>query len=147
MRKIAKVFLLTCLAILAIRASDPPDYQHPKGPEDEIVMAVGQIMPGVINTAETNQKIHLLKTGQLERKYLFLQVTTLLPTRLSIGLYSNETKDLIYACENTTFDSCYISAMLLRPDTLYAVLIVSDDNMKYNLYTYWGDLEHIRPNQ
>ena len=44
------------------------------------------------------------------------------------------------------FDSCYVPTNLLKPNTDYVVLIVVDDNIKYNLYTYWGDLEHIKPN-
>jgi hypothetical protein len=53
---------------------------------------------------------------------------------------------LVYSCEDTTLDSCYIPASYLKEKTIYAVLIVSNDNMKYTLYSYWGDLEHIKPN-
>lgn len=35
----------------------------------------------------------------------------------------------------------------LKENSLYVILIVADDNIKYNLYTYWGDLEHLKPNQ
>jgi hypothetical protein len=49
--------------IIFISFSMTADFQHPTGPEDEIVLAVGQIMPGNINITETNQKIHLVKTG------------------------------------------------------------------------------------
>lgn len=44
-------------------------------------------------------------------------------------------------------DSCFVSTQLLKPNTVYIVLIVVDDNIKYNLFTYWADLEHIKPNQ
>jgi hypothetical protein len=66
---------------------------------------------------------------------------------MSIGMYENATQRLVYACEDTTLDSCYVPASFLKKDTVYAVLIVSNDNMEYNFYSYWGDLEHIKPNQ
>jgi hypothetical protein len=65
---------------------------------------------------------------------------------MSIGIYSNETKKLIHACENTTLDSCYVPSTLLAPDSIYAILIVFYENVHYNIQTYWGDLEHIKPN-
>ncbi len=66
---------------------------------------------------------------------------------MAIGLYLNESRSIVHACQDNIFDSCYIPGNLLKPNTEYAILIVVDDNIKYNLYTYWGDLEHIKPNQ
>jgi hypothetical protein len=59
---------------------------------------------------------------------------------MAIGIYSNETRQIIYACEDNLFDSCYVSTSLLKPNNIYVILIVADDNLKYNLFTYWGDL-------
>jgi hypothetical protein len=109
-------------------------------------MVVGQSMSGSIDIAQSNQNAHFLRLDKLERKYLFVTVDTLTPTRMSIGVYSNETRKLIHACENTTFDSCYVSSSLLQPNSVYAILIVVFETTHYNLQTYWGDLEHIKPN-
>lgn len=85
MKNIKPIFLF-CLLLALTRSQD---FQHPTSQSDEIVMAVGQIMPGKIDIAQSKQQIHLLRIEQIERKYLFVRASTFTPVRMSIGIYSN----------------------------------------------------------
>lgn len=64
-----------------------------------------------------------------------------------MGIYSNETRERIHACQHSVDDSCYVPTSKLKENTAYVILIQAYQNIGYNLYTYWGNLEHIKPNQ
>jgi len=64
-----------------------------------------------------------------------------------MGIYSNETRELIHACQHSVDDSCFVPTRLLKENSIYVVLIQANQNIQYNLYSYWGNLEHIQPNQ
>ena len=46
-----------------------------------------------------------------------------------------------------TYDTCYIPANQLTPNKEYVILVMSNTALTYNLYTFWGDLEHLKPDQ
>jgi hypothetical protein len=54
-------------------------------------MRVGQIVPGTINPEVTNQKIHPIYIEQVEKKYLFIRLSTFDTNMAAIGLYTNMT--------------------------------------------------------
>lgn len=48
---------------------------------------------------------------------------------------------------NNVYDTCYIKNALLQENTGYVILVMSNVVVSYNLYTYWGDLQHLVPNK
>jgi hypothetical protein len=59
---------------------------------NEPLLAVGQATSGSIDVEQTSQHVHYLKLGTLERKYFFIRASPYTPMRMTIGLYSNETR-------------------------------------------------------
>lgn len=132
--------LLSILLFLAIA-----NEQHPEN--DNISMAVGQIVPGRIDPLVSNQKQHPIKIGNLEKKYLFIRLSTFDTNLAALGLYSKQTGQLQFQCMNNTFDTCYVPMSFLKADTEYVILVMSNNPINYNLYTYWADLQHLQPDQ
>lgn len=49
---------------------------------------------------------------------------------------------------DNSYDSCYLSAEKLKPNTTYVILVMSDVSIdRYVLYTHWGDVEHLKGDQ
>lgn len=76
--------------------------------EDNVPMNVGQIVPGSIDPTVANQKNHLLFIKEIERKYLFIRISTFETNMVAIGFYLNETGALIHSCMDNSFDTCYV---------------------------------------
>lgn len=114
---------------------------------DPPAMRVGQIVPGKINPEISNQQLHPIRVEEVEKKYLFIRLSTFDTNRAAIGLYWNMTGSLLYSCMDNSFDTCYIPTSLLAPGREYVILVMSSTPISYNLYTYWGDLEHLKPDQ
>lgn len=73
--------LLTILLFSAIANEEHPE-------NDNVTMAVGQIVPGRIDPLVSNQKQHPINIANLEKKYLFIRLSTFDTNLASIGLYS-----------------------------------------------------------
>ena len=79
---------------------------------------------------------------------MFIRISLPNPEVVSIGIYSNETRELIQPCMDNSYDSCYVPAEKLKPDSAYAILVMSEVNIeRYVLYTHWGDVEHLKGDQ
>lgn len=89
-------------------------------------MIVGQIVAGTIEPTLKNQNLHPIQIDKLEKKYLFIRLSTLDSNKAAIGLYENLNGSLIFSCMDNAYDTCYIPAKILKPDTLYTILVMSN---------------------
>lgn len=39
---------------------------------------------------------------------------------------------------NNTYDTCYVPTNLLKANTNFVILVMSNIPINYNIYTYWG---------
>lgn len=89
-------------------------------------MIVGQVVAATIEPSVRNQNLHPININKLERKYLFIRLSTMESNKAAIGLYDNINGNLIFSCMDNAYDTCYIPAKILSPDTIYKILVMSN---------------------
>ena len=145
-----KIWLCLLLLILGLSAQNagPPGEQHPvQPPSQDPVTEVGGVISGEMDPQNTETNLHNIRIRDLEKKYLFIRVSTENTSPVNIGVYSNSTRNLVHSCFQSTFDSCFVPKEKINPNEVYVILIAGKTKFRYLLYTYWGDLEHLNPGQ
>ena len=113
----------------------------------ETVTTVGQVISGSTDPTYSEQSLHTIKVGALQEKFLFIALNSEDAVPVSIGLYSNSTRNLVHACMENSLDSCYVPREELKENEIYVIMVASRVPIKYLLYAYWGQIEHLNPEQ
>lgn len=103
--------LLVLILIAVLCASQETDKQV-----SDLTMRVGQIVPGRIDPEVSNQKVHPIYIEKIEKKFMFIRLSTFETNAAAIGLYENMTGQLLYSCMDNSYDTCYIPSTVLTPN-------------------------------
>ena len=103
-----KIPLIICFILLSAYAQEDDPSHIIQQPTAETVTEVGQVISGSIDPTYAQQALHTIRVRSLEQKYLFIALNSEDAAPVSIGLYSNSTRDLVHACSINSLDSCYV---------------------------------------
>lgn len=108
-------------------------------------LTAGQQAQGAIYKADRYKSYHLLSVPTLDKKYLFITVSTdpiYQHLNISLLIYKQGQQSPLQKCDKEEIDSCYIPRGILQTNETLFVVVQCESNYEitYKLMTYWSDL-------